>query len=189
MVAKFRWKSSDLELLPEDGKRYEIIDGELLVTHAPHWGHQKVCVRLGGALEEWSINTGLGETSAGPGLLFTEADNVIPDLVWIRQEKLPNALDESGHLIEAPDLVVEVLSLGANNQQRDRNLKLRLYSAQGVREYWIVDWRAEKIEIYRRESAQLTLQETLYKGDVITSPMLPEFSYSMDCLFVKAKQS
>jgi Uma2 family endonuclease len=51
MVAKFRWKSSDLDLLPqEDGKRYEIIDGELLVTHAPHWGHQKACLRIGAYL-------------------------------------------------------------------------------------------------------------------------------------------
>ena len=76
-----------------------------------------------------------GETSTGPGVLFTEADNVIPDLAWIRQERLAAALNESGHLIEAPDLIVEVLSLDMNNQQRDRNLKLRLYSAQGVREY------------------------------------------------------
>lgn len=189
MVAKFRWKSSDLDLLPDDGKRYEIIDGELLVTHAPHWGHQSVCVRLGGALEDWSIDTGLGATSAGPGVLFTEADNVIPDLVWIKQERLAQALDEAGHLIEAPDLVVEVLSLGTNNQERDRNLKLRLYSAQGVREYWIVDWRSEKIEIYRRDSARLSLQTTLYKGDVLTSPMLPNFSYSMDRLFVQVGRS
>ncbi|MEL6159861.1 MAG: Uma2 family endonuclease [Cyanobacteria bacterium J06623_5] len=153
MVAKFLWRSSDLDLLPDDGKRYEIVDGELLVTHVPHWGHQKICVRLGGALEEWSIDTGLGETSAGPGVLFAEADNVIPNLAWMSKERLATALDESGHLIEVPDLIVEVLSLGVSNQQRDRNLKLRLYSAQGVREYWIVDWRSEKIEIYRRESA------------------------------------
>ena len=54
MIAKFRWTSSDLELLPDDGKRYEIIDGELLVTRAPHWGHQRVCGRLFSALESWS---------------------------------------------------------------------------------------------------------------------------------------
>ncbi|MEL6469775.1 MAG: Uma2 family endonuclease [Cyanobacteria bacterium J06623_4] len=130
-----------------------------------------------------------GETSTGPGVLFTEADNVIPDLAWIRQERLAAALNESGHLIEAPDLIVEVLSLDMNNQQRDHDLKLRLYSAQGVREYWIVDWRAEKIEIYRRESAQLVLQTTLYRGDILTSPMLPSFSYSMDRLFAQVGQS
>ncbi len=189
MVAKFRWRSSDLELLPEDGKRYEIIDGELLVTHAPHWGHQRVCGRLFSALDNWSVETGLGEASLGPGVLFTETDNVIPDVAWIKQASLTNALDESGHLTQAPDLAVEVLSLGKNNQARDRNLKLRLYSVQGVREYWIVDWREEKVEIYRRASAQLTLQTTLYKGDTLTSPILPGFSYSMDRLFVRIGQS
>ncbi|MEO1637200.1 MAG: Uma2 family endonuclease, partial [Cyanobacteria bacterium J06631_9] len=52
MVAKFRWKSADLDLLPKDGKRYEIIDGELFVTHAPHWGHQKTCGRIFAALDD-----------------------------------------------------------------------------------------------------------------------------------------
>ena len=184
MVAKFRWKSSDLDLLPEDGNRYEIINGELLVTHAPHWGHQNACGRIYSALDSWSVETNAGRASIGPGVIFTEADNVIPDVVWIRQERLPDALDESGHLREAPDLAVEVLSLGADNQRRDRNLKLRLYSAQGVREYWIVDWRMEKLEIYRRESAQLVLKITLYRGDVITSPILSNFSYSMERLFI-----
>ena len=125
----------------------------------------------------------------GPGLIFTEADNVIPDVVWVKKERLSAALDESGHLIEAPDLAVEVLSSGVENERRDRRLKLRLYSAQGVREYWIVDWRSEKVEIYRRESAQLVLQTTLYKGDTIVSPLLPNFSYSMDRLFFRVGQS
>lgn len=140
MVAKFRWKSSDLDLLPDDGKRYEIIDGELLVTRAPHWGHQKTCGRIFSVLDDWSLSTDLGEASLGPGVLFTEADNVIPDVAWVSKARLPTVLDESGHLLEAPDLVVEVLSLGAENQRRDRDLKLRLYSVQGVREYWLLDW-------------------------------------------------
>lgn len=176
MVAKFRWKASDLALLPDDGKRYEIIDGELLVTHAPHWGHQKACVRIGGYLDFWSLETNLGEVAGGPGVLFSDADNVIPDVAWISKSRLPKALDESGHLIEAPDLAVEVLSLGADNQRRDRDLKLRLYSAQGVREYWLLDWRAKSVEVYRPQDSQLSLQETLFEGDTLTSPILPGFN-------------
>jgi hypothetical protein len=45
-----RWNSADLELLPDNGNRYEIIDGELLVTRAPHWQHQNVIVNLSVAL-------------------------------------------------------------------------------------------------------------------------------------------
>lgn len=183
MVAKFRWKSSDLDLLPDDGKRYEIIDGELLVTHAPHWGHQKTCGRIFSALDDWSIATDSGEAAVGPGVLFTEADNVIPDVVWISKVRLPNVLDDSGHLVAAPNLAVEVLSLGLDNQRRDRELKLGLYSAQGVREYWLVDWRLRTVEVYRREQARLVLQATLLEEDTLNSPMLPGFGYSLRRLF------
>lgn len=184
MVAKFRWTASDLDLLPkDDGKRYEIIDGELLVTHAPHWGHQRACGRINTYLDSWSLDTNLGEVAMGPGVLFSDADNVIPDVAWVSKSRLPMALDESGHLIEAPDLAIEVLSLGADNLRRDRKLKLKLYSAQGVREYWILDWRAKQVEVYRRESAQLALQATLFEGDILTSPMLPDFCCPIDKLY------
>lgn len=73
-----RWTIADLELFPDDGKRYEIIDGELLVTRAPHWRHQKLCVRIGARLDAWSQETGLGEAAVTPGIIFSEADNVIP---------------------------------------------------------------------------------------------------------------
>ena len=66
MVAKFRWTSSDLDLLPEDGKRYEIIDGELLATHAPHWGHQKACVRIASYLDVWSLETDIRRSRRWP---------------------------------------------------------------------------------------------------------------------------
>ncbi|MGB3297060.1 MAG: Uma2 family endonuclease [Phormidesmis sp.] len=183
MAAKLQWTSSDLELLPEDGKRYEIIDGELLVTPAPHWGHQRACLRIGSDLDAWSLETDLGEVAAGPGVLFTDVDNVIPDVAWIAKSRLLMALDDAGHLTEAPDLAIEVLSLGAENQRRDRKLKLKLYSTQGVREYWLLDWRAEAVEVYRRESASLTLQYTLYEGDTLTSLMLPGFSCLVERLY------
>lgn len=183
MVAKFRWKSSDSELLPQDGKRYEIIDGELFAAYAPHWGHQKTCVRIASFLDMWSLETGAGEAASGPGILFSEADNVIPDVAWVSKDKLPVALNESGHLIESPDLAIEVLSLGAQNIRRDRELKLRLYSVQGVREYWILDWRLKQVSVYRRTDAQLMLVATLTEEDVLTSPMLPGFLCPLTKLF------
>ncbi|MEL7054369.1 MAG: Uma2 family endonuclease [Cyanobacteria bacterium J06588_5] len=183
MVAKFRWKTSDLELLPRDGKRYEIIDGELIVTHAPHWGHQRACVRVASYLDLWSLSTDSGEVAGGPGVLFTDSDNVIPDVAWVSKGRLPMALDDSGHLVEAPDLAVEVLSLGAENVRRDRELKLRLYSVQGVREYWILDWRMKQVSIYRRKEAQLSMVATLTTEDTLTSPILPGFECPVERLF------
>ncbi len=180
---KVRWTTADLELFPDDGKRYEIIDGELFVTRSPHWKHQEVCVKIGTQLEIWSTQTGLGRVAYAPGIIFTNADNVIPDVVWASNESLAELLDEAGHLTGAPELVVEVLSPGEKQEMRDKQLKLKLYSAQGVQEYWIFDREKQKVEVYRRENAVLKLAATLYKEDNLTSPLLPGFSCAVERLF------
>jgi Uma2 family endonuclease len=178
-----RWTTADLELLPEDDRRYEIIDGDLHVTRAPHWKHQSLCGRIYAGLDDWSVDTGLGEASITPGVIFTDADNVIPDVVWASNERLTDSLDNAGHLTAAPELVVEVLSPGEQNERRDKDLKLRLYSARGVREYWIISRNPQQIQAYRRVDGVLTLVVTFLPGDVISTPLLPGFTYSVDRLF------
>jgi Uma2 family endonuclease len=175
MYQSTRWKSADLELLPDNGNRYEIIDGELLVTRAPHWKHQKVITKLIQSLGSWSSQTKLGEVVTTPGLVFTDDDNVIPDLVWISTDRLARSLDESGHLLAAPELVVEVLSAGSDNERRDREVKRKLYAIRGVQEYWIIDWKRQQIEIFRRDIHGLPLVATLFSSDVLSSPLLPDF--------------
>lgn len=182
-TGQIRWTTSDLELLPDNGNRYEIIDGELLVTRAPHWDHQEVSGRIFAALDAWSMSTSQGRAAISPGVIFTEADNVIPDVVWASRERFASLLDEAGHLTAAPELIVEVLSPGAENQRRDRSLKLRLYSARGVQEYWIVDRQLQQVEVYRREKAILGLVATLYVSDQLTSPLLSGFTCPLARLF------
>jgi Uma2 family endonuclease len=108
-----RWTIHDLEFLPENElTRYEIIDGELFVTRTPHYLHQQVCGKVFSQLDVWSEATGNGITIVSPGVLFSEADSVIPDVVWVSRERLVQIVDEAGHLTGAPELVVEVLSPG-----------------------------------------------------------------------------
>jgi len=183
VTEKLRWTSADLELLPDNGDRYEIIDGDLFVTKAPHWNHQKICGRMFALLDGWSQSTGLGQAAIAPGIIFTDADNVIPDVVWASHERLAALLDAAGHLTAAPELVIEVLSPGSQNEYRDRDLKLRLYSARGVREYWIINWQTQQIEVYRREKAALTLVATLFNSDELTTPLLPGFIADLTKLF------
>jgi Uma2 family endonuclease len=183
MHPSIRWQSADLELLPDNGNRYEIIDGELLVTRAPHWDHQNAILNLSVALVTWSRSTGLGRVSVTPGVIFTDDDNVIPDLVWISNDRLARVLDESGHLLAAPELVVEVLSAGTDNERRDREVKRKLYAIRGVQEYWIIDWRRQQIEIFRRDLHGLPLVATLFSSDVLTSPLLPDFQQSVAEVF------
>lgn len=180
-TAKVRWTTQDLAVLAADEwKRYEIINGELFVTRAPHWQHQRVIANLCLELQLWSRTSGLGEAIPTPGILFTEADNVIPDVVWVSHQRLTTLLDEEGHLTGAPELIVEVLSVGTTNERRDREAKLKLYSIQGVQEYWIMNWRTQQVEVYRRQATQLVLFATLLSTDSLTSPCLPDFSCPVD---------
>ncbi len=180
---KLRWNTADLELFPDNGNRYEIINGELFVTRAPDWKHQKTCANIIIVLGNWSQATSLGEVVPAPGIIFGDNDNVIPDVVWISNERLALLLDEAGHLTAAPELVIEVLSPGSENEKRDRELKLKLYSSRGVKEYWIVDWRKQQVEVYRREQAVLKLVATFFNDDLLSSPILPEFSCAIAPLF------
>jgi Uma2 family endonuclease len=146
---RIRWTTIDLDLLSDSSTLYEIINGELFVTRAPHWKHQKTGNRISSALDAWSLETSLGEVVQASGLVFSEADNVIPDVVWISNKRLTTGLDESAHLTIAPELIVEVLSPGTQNEQRDREVKLKLYSDRGVQEYWILEhWQVQQVEVY-----------------------------------------
>ena len=187
MVANpIRWTIRDLEVMPDDGgwKRYELINGELLVTRAPHIRHQSAGGNLHVELAIWSRQSGLGQAFETPGVIFTEVDAVIPDVVWASNERLAHGIDEAGHFTVAPELMVEVLSAGAKNEQRDRELKLKLYSLYGVQEYWIANWQLKTIEVYRRQDdAQLKLTATLSGEDKLMSPLLPEFECAIASIF------
>jgi Uma2 family endonuclease len=180
---QLRWTISDLEGLPDNGNRHEIIDGELFVTRAPHLDHQDAAGLLYAALLNWSLGSGLGKPFFAPGVIFSEEDAVIPDLVWISSELKSKITDDAGHLTAAPELVAEVLSNTAKDKKRDQETKLKLYSAQGVIEYWIVDREQQAITIYRREAGVLKQVLTLLKSDQLTSPLLPGFSYAIAGLF------
>ncbi len=180
---RVRWTTVDLDFFPNNGKRYEIVDGELFVTKAPSWEHQKVTDNICMELNLWSRQTNLGRSASGAGIIFTEADNVIPDVVWISSDRISALLDNAGHLTAAPELVVEVLSPGEANIRRDREIKLRLYAAQGVQEYWIADRILQQIQVYRRVKATLVLVATLLPSDELTSPLLPGFACPVERLF------
>ena len=182
--ARLRWTIHDLEAYPiEEGKRYEIVEGELFVSTQPHLEHQRICGRLIAELIYWVDRGGGGEVIPAPGVIFDNENAVAPDLVWISAERLPLILGEDGKLHDAPDLAVEVLSPGTTNTRRDREVKLRLYSLRGVREYWIVDWPAKSLQIYRHSAGALKLVATLLIDDELTSPLLPGFTLPVARLF------
>ena len=179
-----RWTTRDIELLPRnEWTTYEIIDGELFVSRAPHRRHQQIALEICSALNAWSKQSGLGEVVIAPGIILSDADNVIPDAAWLTKERMTLIEDEAGHLTGMPELLIEVLSSGSDNIRRDREAKLKFYSIQGAQEYWIADRFSKRLEVYRRKDAQLVLFATLEGSDTLTSPLLPDFSYRVSRFF------
>jgi Uma2 family endonuclease len=166
----------DLADLPEDNAtRYELIEGELHVTTAPHLDHQRVVGAIFLALHVWSRQTKAGTTIIAPGVIFADDEAMIPDLVWVSGARTAEVIGVDGKLHTAPDLVVEVLSPGAQNESRDRKLKHARYAFWGVPEYWITDRFTRTVEVYRLTGRAYTHVTTLGEADQIDSPLLPGF--------------
>jgi Uma2 family endonuclease len=175
---------ADLDALPDEpGTRYELFDGELYVSRQPHYGHQAICMHIGGALWAWNEASGLGFVFTAPGLVFSERDAAAPDIAWASHARLERIAGEMPALQGTPELVVEVLSPGAANQRRDREVKLRVYARFGVDEYWLVDPAAQTGAVYRRAGDDLQRVASLKATDPLTSPLLPGFSVSLARVF------
>lgn len=145
-MASTRITWHDVLLMPEDGKRYEAIDGDLHVTAAPSRRHQRVSHRLAVELDRLLEEPGYGVIFEAPfGIEFPETEEgVQPDLIFVSKERLHIVGED--WIRGAPDLVVEILS--PSTAERDRTIKRKLYERQGVPEYWMVDPDVEEVEVW-----------------------------------------
>jgi Uma2 family endonuclease len=174
---------SDLGALPEDGQKYELISGGLYVSRAPHIHHRLIVSNITFAFRSYLENNPIGKIAPGPGVIFTEYDAVISDLVFLTNESYERVISPEGKLTAAPELAIEILSAGADNVRRDRVVKRKLYGEHGVKEYWIVDVLTLSVEVYRLQGSGLELIETQRVGDRITSPLLPDFALKVADIF------
>jgi Uma2 family endonuclease len=173
MPVDIRLTYDDYCLLPDDGKRYEIIDGELFATPSPRRSHQKVVTRLSRYLDEFAQKTGCGEVYVAPfDVVFSLFDVVEPDIVYVSKERVSVITEKN--VQGAPDLVVEVLS--ETTADRDRSIKQKLYARYGVAEYWLIDPDTCTAEIYRRGTQGFDRVASLQPSDCLTTPLLPGFS-------------
>jgi Uma2 family endonuclease len=173
MPVDTRLTYEDFCLLPDDGKRYEIIEGELFVTPAPRLLHQKIVTRLAAALSTLMEREGLGQVFVAPvDVVFSDFDVVEPDIIYVSKQRA-SVLTEK-NLQGAPDLVIEVLS--DTTEKRDRTTKLKLYGRFGVQEYWIIDPAGPAADIYRFGPEGMDLAAQLTAEDALTSPLFPGLS-------------
>src|SRR5947207_864035 len=144
--AKVRFLASDIWETPDDGQRYEVIDGDLYVTPPPGWAHQTGVTGLVIILGNHVRANRLGRVVAAPvGVVLDDYNGIQPDIVYVSKERA-GIIKERG-VFGAPDLVVEFWS--PSTRARDRTIKMRRYEAAGVPHYWMADPRTRGFEAYR----------------------------------------
>lgn len=164
---------ADLDAFPDDdGKRYELIEGELFVSCAPGLPHQLVLDNLQFQLNKYLEKNPVGTIVPGPGAVFSNYDAVIPDLVYVSNERWDGIVGND-RFVAAPDLVIEIVSPGSENRARDLRVKRRLYGKYGVQEYWVVDSENSSVLVFRLQGTALDQVSFLKYDDEITSPLLP----------------
>ena len=167
-----------LETLPDDTNRYELIAGELFVSCVPGLPHQLVLQKLQLALGNYLESNPIGILAPGAGAVFSDYDSVIPDLVFVRNERWKEIV-ANDKFIAAPDLVIEVLSPGKQNRIRDLKSKRSLYAKYGVGEYWVVDYQDRVVIVFRLREQTLEEAVTLQESDRLTSSLLPGFALNV----------
>ena len=144
MVASAYYTADMVRSLPEDGNRYEVVHGELLVTPAPRKIHQRIVRRLLTELSIYLEESPVGEPFASPADISWDDDTLVqPDIfvLDLEEAKTPDWKDAKTLL-----LVIEVLS--PSTARQDRGTKRRLYQEQRIPAYWIVDTEREVIEVW-----------------------------------------
>jgi Uma2 family endonuclease len=148
LAASHDWTVADLHALPDDGNRYEILDGVLCVTPSPRYVHQRAVVTLFELLQPYARALDYTVMPLSGDLQYSDRTLVVPDAFVYRDPPDARVRDWSG--VHPVQLVVEVLS--RSTRIRDRTVKRALYQLQGIPEYWIIDTDARVIERWRPDS-------------------------------------
>jgi Uma2 family endonuclease len=170
----------------DDGNRYEVIEGELIMPPSPTVNHQIIVGQLNFLLDAHVRATGAGTVLTAPldVVLRSERPGVVvqPDLMFVSKENFE--ILTKANIQGAPDLAIEVLS--PSNQRLDTIAKRRIYAQYGVKEYWIVFPDADRIEVFTLSGTATYGKPTLYEpGDTLKTPLLPGFELALAFVFSK----
>ena len=165
---------------PSDGKRYELVRGEVHVTPAPATRHQAIVQNLSGNLWPLVIKNRLGEVWTAPlDVRLSEDTAFEPDLIFISNARA--GIIQEDWIAGAPDLVVEVLS--PSTAGYDRATKLPVYAESGVSEFWLIDSRAKTVEVLKLQGKKYFVDATLAGDQILTSDLFPGWQLPLRDLF------
>lgn len=179
VVEKKKYTYEDYLKTPED-ERYELIEGELLMTPSPIPRHQRISGKLEFELRKFVTENNLGEIFDAPCDVYLDNENVVqPDILFISKERL-NIIGEK-NIQGAPDLVIEIIS--EDTAYRDLIQKKKLYARFGVKEYWIVIPGEELIEVYVLKDNAYMVYKTFNKNETLESPYLKNLKIELKSIF------
>ena len=177
-AVKFTYE--DYRHTPDD-RRYELLDGELIMVAVPNLEHQRIDARLGWRLARFVEERNLGEVFSAPcDVVLSNTDVVQPDLLSVSHARA-HLLRGGDNVFGAPDLIVEILS--PSTAGRDRTLKRALYARHGVQEYWLVDPEARTVTVLRLGADDFEVAAIYGEGQTMFSPLLEGFSAGLEEIF------
>lgn len=181
--AQVRFTYDLLKSTPDDGKRYEILDGDLHVTPAPNRRHQRLSKWIQHFLfQHVELEGRLGEIYDAPFDVILADDQVVqPDLVYVTKQRA-SLLSDRG-LEGAPDLAIEILS--PKTRERDLTLKRAVYGRFGVAELWFVDPDADRISVWTLREGGYQLVGDFGPADRLQSPVLPKLVIDLERVFAR----
>ncbi|MEP6743062.1 MAG: Uma2 family endonuclease [bacterium] len=173
---------ADLDACPDDNNRYELIGGELFVSRAPGITHQRILHNLQIGFSDYLRANPIGILVPGTGMILSDYDAVIPDLCFVRNERWDEVVTGE-KFTRAVDLVIEIISPGKENRERDLMVKRQLYAKYGVQEYWIADSDNLSVLIFRLREQTLEEIAVVTADDELISPLLPAFHLKVNAIF------
>jgi len=179
-IVRPRVSYADLERAPEDGRRYELYDGEMFVVPAPIPRHQVVQHLIAEALRRYASMHGGFSVDSPIDIVFSEYDVLQPDLVVFTANRA-HLVDLDRVIRDAPDLCVEILS--PSTEATDRGRKMQLFARYLVPEYWIVDPSTRTIEVYAFAGSAYESIQRAASGDNVASRVLPDLTLRSDDVF------
>jgi Uma2 family endonuclease len=182
MRTDIKFTYEEYRALPETGPRYQLVDGELIMSPAPTPWHQRILLRLLRALAEHVERYGAGEVLCAPvDVILSDEDVYQPDIIFVSSAR--KAIIANDGIRGVPDLCVEVLS--PSTRDLDLKTKRRAYARYELPELWIVDPDANTLLLFRLQEDPDNAVAVLTARDTLTTPMLPGFAMKLDKVFAR----
>ena len=171
---------TDLVNTPEDGRRYEIHEGEVFVVPSPLPRHQMVALAVYERLRAFAAASGGIALAAPLDIVFDEYDVIQPDVLFFRADRRHHVRPDAA-IRAAPDIVAEVLS--PSTAATDRGRKMQTFARYGVSEVWIADPVGEQIEVYSLDGTSYRRAQVAGADDAVRSILLPELTFVVAAVF------